>query len=240
MSSVRELLESAAPAPQRAPLPAAEVRRRGDRRRRRGIAVGAATAAAAVACASLIGLRLVEAPASRSDRAAVGTPSPVPSRTLNWTPLRALEGTRWVPDLVAMKATGTQAYPDESGRAPRALLTFEKGGVLVLDVMLPDTPVVTVRGTWEAVSTWPDLDETLLANVTLRIEAPAGAPDPVVALVSRLALVATAEGHEVGMPPPSLEPVTLFLYGSMHTGVLGVIDQVRPDAVLPSPYPSRP
>jgi hypothetical protein len=33
--------------------------------------------------------------------------------------------------------------------------------------------------------------------------------------------------------------MSLFLYGPMHTGVLGLIDQVRPDAVLPSPYPSR-
>ena len=34
--------------------------------------------------------------------------------------------------------------------------------------------------------------------------------------------------------------VVLFLYGTTHSFVYGVLDQVRTDAVLPAPYPARP
>ncbi len=244
MSSVRELLETAAPPTPRPTASSAELRRLGDRRRRRSQVVGAAVAVAAVAAAGLVGVRVLEPAAPPPDRAVAATPTPTPTSTptpaVAQLPVRALEGTRWIPDLVTMGAAATQAYPDEPGARPRALLTFERGGVLVLDVMLPGRPTTTVRGRWAATSAAPALDPLLEADVHLDLVAPPGAPTAVVSLVSRLTTIATAEGYLPPDAPPSMSPLALFLYGRMHTGVLGLIDQVRPGAVLPSPYPTRP
>jgi hypothetical protein len=113
--------------------------------------------------------------------------------------------------------------------------------VLVLDVMLPGRPTTSIRGSWSATSTWPEIGAALRADVRLALVAAPGAPNEVVALVSRLSVATTAEGLVVGGGvPPTLTGVTLFLYGTTHAFVYGVLDQVRPDAVLPSPYPSRP
>lgn len=236
---LRDLLELAAPAPARPALPASEVRRRGDRRRRRSTALGAVVAVTAVATAAFVGVRILEPVPAGPDRSVATRPSPTP--TPSGSPLRALEGTRWIPDLVTMGASTSQSYPDETANRPRALLTFEPGGVLVLDLLLPGRPAVTVRGTWTATSSTPVLDPALRAELHLDLVAPPGSPTVLVSLVSRLTTIVTAEGFRptIGLPP-SMAPMSLFLYGPMHTGVLGLIDQVRPEAALPSPYPSRP
>ncbi len=241
MSSVRELLESAAPAQQRAPLAAAEVRRLGDRRRRRGYAAGAVVAVAAMGLASVAGVRVLDA-SGRHD-VAVGRPTAPSTPVPSLQPVRAIEGTRWIPDLQLLGITTTQAYPDEKGSRPRALLTFAPDGVLILDVMLPGAPTVTVPGSYlvttEATSS-AGLTPDLRAQVSLDLTAPDGASDVVAGLVARLDLVTTAEGYLPETPPRSLEPMTLFLYGPTKTTVYGALDLVRSDAVLPSPYPSRP
>ncbi|HET7902887.1 MAG TPA: hypothetical protein VFL59_17000 [Candidatus Nanopelagicales bacterium] len=238
MSSVRELLEQAGPVEHRVPLPAAEIRRRGDRRRRRGYAVGAAVAVAGVALAAFVGVQVLDSVGPRPDGNVATTPTPTPS--LSGQPVRALEGTRWIPDLVVFNAATSQAYPGESGSAARALLTFEPGGVLVLDVMLPGRPVTTLRGTWQAAAADPQLGPALRASVRLSIIAPEGSPDGIVSLVTRLSLIRTAEGYTSSGPPASLTGLTLWLYDTSHTSVIGAIDLVQPGAVLPSPYPARP
>lgn len=240
MSSVRELLETAAPPAARPATSALEVRRAGDRRRRRSQVVGAVVGVAAVTTAALVGVRIVGPTATGPVPPAATSPTPTPSSTDGQLPVRALEGTRWIPDLVNTGVTTTQGYPDDRGDLPRALLTFERGGVLVLDVMLPGRPTTTIRGSWTATSSEPALDPLLEADLHLDLVAPAGASDEVLSLVSRLTTIATAEGYLPTGPPPSMEAMSLFLYGRMHTGVLGIIDLVRPGVVLPSPYPSRP
>lgn len=240
MSSVRELLETAAPPAARPTSSSAEVRRLGDRRRRRSQAVGAVVAVTAVAASALVGVRVLAPAAPRQDRAVATTPTPTPTPTQAQLPVSALEGTRWIPDLVTMGATTMQAYPDEPGDLPRALLTFERGGVLVLDVVLPGRPTATIRGRWTATSTAPTLDPLLEADLHLDLVVPPGAPNAVVSLVSRLTTIVTAEGYRPQDAPPSMASMSLYLYGPMHTGVLGLIDLVRPGAHLPSSYPARP
>lgn len=240
MSSVRELLETAAPPAPQPTSSSAEVRSLGDRRRRRSQVVGAVVAVTAVTAAAMVGVRVLAPAAPRQDRAVATTPTPTPTPTQAQLRVSALEGTRWIPDLVAMGAAATQAYPDEPGDLPRALLTFERGGVLVLDVMLPGRPTTTIRGRWTATSAVPTLGPLLKADVRLDLVAPPGASVAVVSLVARLTTIAAAEGYLPTGAPPSLEALSLFLYGPMRTGVLGLIDQVRPGAVLPSPYPTRP
>lgn len=236
MSSVRELLEQAAPAAPRGAPPASEVRRRGDRRRRRGVAGGVLVAAVAVVGAVVLGAALLQ-PGARPGPDG----QPTAGQSLNWRPVRALEGTRWVPDLVAMGVVDEQAYPDEKGEHPRALLTFEPAGVLVLDLMLPGRPTTSVHGSWKATSTWPELGAALRADVRLVLVAPPGASPEVTGLIARLNVATTAEGMVVGGGvPPSLVGVVLFLYGTTHSFVYGVLDQVRTDVVLPAPYPARP
>ncbi len=240
MSSVRELLETAAPPAPRPTSSSAEVRSLGDRRRRRSQAVGAVVAVTAVTAAALVGVRVLAPAAPQPDRAVATTPTPTPTPAEPQLPVSALEGTRWIPDLVTMGATTMQAYPDEPGDLPRALLTFERGGFLVLDVMLPGRPTTTIRGRWTATSAAPALDPLLKADVRLDLVAPPGASTAVVSLVSRLTTIAIAEGYLPQDAPPSMASMSLFLYGRMHSGVLGLVDQVRPGAVLPSPYPTRP
>jgi hypothetical protein len=244
MSSARELLEQAAPSEVRAPLPAAEVRRLGDRRRRRGNAVGALVAVAAVSAAAVVGVHVLDGAApAPSAPVTQPTPTPAPSRPDGQQPVRALEGTRWIPDLVLFSATTSQAYPDETGDRPRALLTFEADGSLVLDVMLTGRAPVSVRGSWTVTAdagSSAALTPSLRARVGLDLTAPDGAPQAVASLVARLDLVTTAEGYLPEGAPPSIEPMTLILYGPNHTTVYGVIDLVKKDVVLPSPYPSRP
>lgn len=243
MSSVRELLESAAPAQQRAPLPAAEVRRRGDRRRRRGYAGGAVVAVAGVGLAAFVGVQVLDSsgrhdqPVGRPTTSAPSTPLP------SLQPVRDIEETRWIPDLQMLGITTTQAYPDEKGNRPRALLTFASGGVLVLDVMMPGEPAVTVRGSYLVTTdakVSAAISPALRAQIALDLTAPDGASAEVTALVARLELVTTAEGYLPADAPPSLDRMTLFLYGPTHTTVYGELDLVRGDAVLPSPYPQRP
>ena len=243
MSSVRELLEHAAPGAPVVPLPAAEVRRLGDRRRRRSTALGATIAVGAVAAAAFVGVRAVDGATSRtppvSGPVTSATPTPVgPTRAVT-----ALEGTRWIPDLVMLKATTTQAYPHEKGNLPRALLTFGRDGRLVLDVLLPGRTPVSIVGSWSATtpaSASGELTPALRATVNLDLTAPDAAPPEIAALVAKLDLAVTAEGFLPDGAPAYLEPFSLFLYGGAHTTVYGAIDLVQPDAVLPSPYPSRP
>ncbi|HET7902133.1 MAG TPA: hypothetical protein VFL59_13185, partial [Candidatus Nanopelagicales bacterium] len=70
--------------------------------------------------------------------------------------------------------------------------------------------------------------------------APAGTPDAILTVVSRLLLIRTAEGYSSSGAPAALTGLTLWLYGTSHTTVYGGIDLVKPGAVLPSPYPARP
>lgn len=243
MSSVRELLEKAAPVAPGSPLAASEVRRLGDRRRRRSTALGTTIAVGAVAAAAFVGVRALDGattsppPVSRPTTTAVPTPAE-PTKAVT-----ALEGTRWIPDLVLLKAATTQAYPDEKGNRPRALLTFRKDGALVLDVVLPGEAPVSVVGSWWATvpaSSSAELTTSLRADVSFDLTAPDGADPAIAALVAKLDLATTVEGYLPDGAPPSLEPLTLLLYGPSRTTVYGAIDLVKKDAVLPSPYPSRP
>lgn len=243
MSSVRELLEEAASSASTAPLPAAEVRRLGDRRRRRSTALGASIAVGAVAAAAFVGVRALDPGPTTGPPVSGPTTRESPTPSAATRPVTGLEGTRWIPDLVMLKATTTQAYPDEKGTLPRALLTFEADGRLVLDVLLPGRAPVSIVGSWSATtpaSASPELTPQLRATVSLDLTAPDAAPPEVSAIVAKLDLATTAEGFLPAGAPTYLEPLTLFLYGPSHTTVYGAIDLVQADAVLPAPYPSRP
>ena len=243
MSSVRELLEKAAPVAPGAPLAASEVRRLGDRRRRRSTAIGASIAVGAVAAAAFVGVRALDSATTGAPPVSRPTTSTMPTPAEPTKPVTALEGTRWIPDLVMLKATTTQAYPDEKGNRPRALLTFGTDGALVLDVVLPGKAPVSVVGSWWATvpaSSSAELTTNLRADVGLDLTAPDGADPAIAALVAKLDLSTAAQGYLPEGAPPSLEPLTLFLYGPSGTTVYGAIDLVKKDAVLPSPYPSRP
>ena len=85
MSSVRELLETAAPPAPRPTSSSAEVRSLGDRRRRRSQVVGAVVAVTAVTAAAMVGVRVLAPAAPRQDRAVATTPTPTPTPTSSQT-----------------------------------------------------------------------------------------------------------------------------------------------------------
>ena len=242
MSSVRELLETAVPREPRAAVPAAELRGIAGRRTRRGQAAGVAVALAAVAVATVVGVRAFK-PAPERNQVAV-TPTVLPSVTPVITPppsgaeFAALVGTRWIPDLVNTGVATTQAYPDDAGTAPRALITFEAGHVLVVDYVA-NGHTTTVRGTWLATSSTPAVDDRAAGALRISLSAPAGAPDDLTRLVNRLSLVAFYAMYASEGPPPSLTPFTMTGYSVANVSMVA-IDLVKPGVVLPSPYPSRP
>lgn len=240
---VRDLLESAVPREPRAALTAAEVRALGRRRTRRSRAVGAVIAATAIA---MSGIGIVRYVAPSTDQLAPSTtvgPSPRTSYSPTPTPsptgpdFAALTGTRWLPDLVGGSVATRQAMPEEVGDAPRALLTFEPGHLLVLDYMEKGR-VTTVRGTWAATSETPAVDVEAQGTLRLTLPVPARAPSTLVLLLNRLSLVSSFAMFVPENPPPSLAPLTMSAY-SNATGIL-LVDLVKPDIVLPSPYPRRP
>ena len=245
MPNVRELLESAAPYDARphASAPAAELRRLGQRRQRRSQAVGVVIGVTAVAL-SIVGIvRFVVplqgqvAPSTTtgpSPRSSF-TPQPVPSPT--GPDLGALAGTRWIPDLIGSGVSTVQAYPDEPGNLPRALMTFEPGHVLVLDY-IERGRTTTVRGTWAATSDTPALDARTHGSLRLSLIAPPHAPSVLVLLLNRFSIVSSYAMYVPVGPPPSLEALTMSAYENA-SGV-AVFDLVKPGAVLPSAYPRRP
>ena len=243
MPNVRELLESAAPYDARAHASGAELRRLGQRRQRRSQAVGVVIGVTAVAL-SIVGIvRFVVplqgqvAPSTTtgpSPRSSF-TPQPVPSPT--GPDLGALAGTRWIPDLIGSGVSTVQAYPDEPGNLPRALMTFEPGHVLVLDY-IERGRTTTVRGTWAATSQSPALDVDARGDLRLTLATPSHAPNTLVLLLNRLSLVKSFAMFVPDNPPPSIAHLTMSAY-SNASGVI-IADLVKPGYVLPSVYPQRP
>ena len=244
MPNARELLESAVPYDARGTAPAAEVRRLGRRRQRRSQAVGVAIGVTAVALSTVGVVRFVVPVA---DEVAPSTttvaPSPRASFTSQPTPapsgpeLSSITGTRWLVDIVAAAAATTQAYPEQKGDAPRALMTFEPDHVLVLDYMEKGR-TTTVRGTWAATSESQALDANARGDLRLTLATPSHAPSVLVLLLNRLSLVKSFAMFVPDNPPPSIASLTMSAY-SNASGVV-IADLVKPGYVLPSPYPQRP
>jgi hypothetical protein len=246
MPSVRDLLETAVPLERDVAASPAELRAIGRRRQRRSQAVGVtvglvSVVAAGVVAVTALGPRTTEGSvAVQPTASAPSWPSPTPTITppVTGADFAALVGTRWIPDLVNTGVTTTQAYPDERGAAPRALVTFGAGHVLVVDYV-ENGRTTTVRGTWVATSGTPALDARALGSLRLTVTAPAGAPAALVRFVNRLSLAA-AYGMVAGDgAPPSLAPLTMLGYSVSNVTVIA-IDLVKPGVVLPSAYPQRP
>jgi hypothetical protein len=242
MPSVRHLLEAAVPREPGAALTAVEVRAIGRRRVRRSQVAGAAIAVMAIAVSS-VGIVRSLAPSPAPVRPTVTVaPSPHPS----FRPLPApsptgpdfagLAGTRWIPDLVGSAVSTRQAYPDEPGNAPRALMTFEPGHILVLDY-IEHGRTTTLRGTWVATSDTPAVDARAHGSLFLTLPA-ASAPDTLVMLLNRLSLVTSYAMYVPDRPPPSIAPLTMSAYENASS--VFVADLVKPGVVLPSSYPRRP
>jgi len=244
MPNVRELLESAVPYDARGAAPAAEVRRLGRRRQRRSQAVGVVIGVTAVALSTVGVVRFVVPVADQVTRPTTTVaPSPRASYTPQPTPtptgpeLSAIVGTRWLVDIVAAAAATEQAYPEQAGDAPRALMTFEPDHVLVLDYMEKGR-TTTVRGTWAATSESPALDVDARGDLRLTLATPSRAPATLALLLNRVSLVKSFAMFVPEHPPASIEPLTMSAY-SNASGVL-IADLVKPGLVLPSPYPQRP
>ena len=243
MPSLPELLESAMPNDVRTDVPAAEVRRLGDRRRRRSRAAGVVIGVTAVAL-STVGVVWFVLPSS-TPSVPTSTVAPTPHASFDPAPspaptgpeLSSIVGTRWLVDLVDAGAATTQAYPEQKGPAPRALMTFEPGHVLVLDYMEKGR-TTTVRGTWLATSQSPALDANARGDLRLTLSTPAGAPQPLALLLTRLSLVTHVAMFVPDNPPPSIASLTMSAYAAANGLVLA--DLVKPGYVLPSPYPGRP
>jgi hypothetical protein len=244
MPNVRELLESAVPYDTRGVLPAAEVRRLGRRRQRRSQAVGVVIGVTAVAL-STVGIVRFVVPVADVARPATtvgptarasSTPQPLPSPT--GPELASLVGSRWLLDLVGSQVATQQAYPEDPGAAPRALMTFEPGHVLVVDYMEKGR-TTTVRGTWIATSLTPALDEKARGDLRLTLTTPSHAPTVLLMLLNRLSLVSSfAMVVPDSTPPSSIAPLMMAAYSAV--GGVASADLVKPGYVLPSPYPSRP
>lgn len=240
---VRDLLESSVPRDPRGTLTAAEVRALGNRRSRRSRAVGAVIAVTAVAVS---GIGIVRYVAPSTDQVVPPTTvgpgprtsySPAPTPSATGPDFAALAGTRWLPDLVGASAATRQAMPEDTGSAPRALMTFEPGHVLVLDYMEKGR-VTTVRGSWVATSETPAVDVQARGTLRLTLPVPAKAPATLVLLLNRLSLASSFAMFVPENPPPSIVPLTMSAY-STSVGMV-VADLVKPGLVLPSPYPRRP
>ena len=243
MPNARELLESAVPYDLRGAVPAAEVRRLGRRRQRRSQAVGVVIGVTAVALSTVGVVRFVLPAANQVAPTTTVTPTPRASFTSHPTPapsgpeLSSITGSRWLVDIVAAAAATTQAYPEDKGGAPRALMTFEPGHVLVLDYMEKGR-TTTVRGTWAATSESPALDVDARGDLRLTLATPSHAPNTLVLLLNRLSLVKSFAMFVPDNPPPSIAHLTMSAY-SNASGVI-IADLVKSGYVLPSVYPQRP
>ena len=244
MPNARELLESAVPYDLRGAVPAAEVRRLGRRRQRRSQAIGVVIGVTAVAL-STVGLVRLVVPATDKVAPTTTTVAPTPRASFSPVPtpapsgpeLSSIVGTRWLVDVVAAGAATTQAYPEDTGPAPRAILTFEDGHALVLDYMEKGR-TTTVRGNWIATSESPALDVHAKGDLRLVLPTPAKAPPTLVLLLNRISLVTSFAMFVPENPPPSIAHLTMSAY-SNASGVL-IADLVKPGYVLPSVYPQRP
>jgi hypothetical protein len=243
MPNVRELLESAVPYDARGAAPAAEVRRLGRRRQRRSQAVGVVIGVTAIALSTVGVVRFVLPVADQVAPTTTVAPSPRASFTPQPTPtptgpeLSTIVGTRWLVDLVDAQVATEQAYPEDTGSAPRALMTFEPDHVLVLDY-IEKGRTTTVRGTWAATSESPALDGHAAGELRLTLATPSRAPATLVLLLNRASLVTSFAMLVPDNPPPSLAPLTMSAYSSV--GGVFIADLVKPGLVLPSPYPQRP
>ena len=243
MPNVRELLESAVPYDLRGATPAAEVRRLGRRRQRRSQAVGVVIGVTAVALSTVGVVRFVVPVADQVAPTSTVSPTPHASFTPQPTPapsgpeLSAIIGSRWIVDIVGAAAATTQAYPEDKGGAPRALMTFEPDHVLVLDYM-EKARTTTVRGTWAATSESPALDVNARGDLRLTLATPSHAPSTLVLLLNRISLVKSYAMFVPDGPPPYVANLTMSAY-SNASGVF-VADLVKPGYVLPSVYPQRP
>ncbi len=243
MTNVRELLESVVPKDEHDHLRGADVRRLGRRRQRRDQAVNVVVGVTAAAVSIVGVVRFVAPISSRGLPSTTIGPSPRasstarPAPTLTGPDFAALNGTRWIPDLINAAVSTQQAYPDERGNAPRALVTFEPGHVLVVDY-IEDGRTTTVRGTWVATSDTPEVDVRARGLLRLSLATPPNAPSVLVLLINRLSLVSAFAMFTTNGPPPSLEALTMSMF---HDAVgLVAVDLVKPDLLLPSPYPLRP
>ena len=243
MPNARELLESAVPYDLRGATPAAEVRRLGRRRQRRSQAIGVVIGVTAVALSTVGVVRFVLPVADQMAPTTTVSPTPHASFTPQPTPapsgpeLSTITGSRWLVDIVAAAAATTQAYPEDKGGAPRAILTFETGHALVLDYM-ENGRTTTVRGNWLATSESPALDVHAKGDLRLVLPTPAKAPQTLVLLLNRISLVKSFAMFVPDNPPPYVAHLTMSAY-SNASGVV-IADLVKPGYVLPPVYPVRP
>jgi len=243
MPNIRELLESAVAYDARGQVPAAEVRRLGRQRQRRSQAVGGVIGVTALGL-SIVGVVRFVVPV-QGQVATSTSVSPTPRASYSAQPLPsptvpdfvALTGTRWIPDLVGSRVSTQQAYPDDPGNLPRALMTFEPGHVLVLDYMEKGR-TTTVRGTWAATSDTPELDGRAHGFLRLTLVAPSHAPPVLTMLLIRLSLASGYGLYASDGPPPSLDGLSMTAYAD-NVG-LAYADLVKEGVVLPAPYPRRP